>query len=323
MERYSRLIQLHRLLLDHRLPVPRRLIEAELDCSRATVNRLLEQLRVLTRDPIPYDAECNGYRYRDPQRQRDALPFLGLGPEELNALLLIDHQLQQLGEGFLGELLQPLGTRVHELLTARGQNAAELPRRIRILAAGSRAFGARLLPLCAKAVLQRRRIDLRYHARSDDRTEARQVSPQRLVHYRDNWYLDAWCHRREGLRSFAIERIERAQLGEEPALELADADLDQHYGQSYGIFAGPARHLAVLRFSPQRARWVAEEHWHPQQQGQFLDDGRYELRLPYGEPAELILDILRYGPDVEVLEPPELRSAVIERLRAALAGYGG
>lgn len=80
-------------------------------------------------------------------------------------------------------------------------------------------------------------------------------------------------------------------------------------------------HTAVLRFIAERARWVASEEWHPEQQGRFLPDGRYELSLPYGDPRELIMDILKYGPDVEVMAPDDLRAAVAECLRVACERY--
>jgi predicted DNA-binding transcriptional regulator YafY len=156
-----------------------------------------------------------------------------------------------------------------------------------------------------------------------DRLTERVVSPQRLVHYRDGWFLDAWCHARRALRTFAVDRIRRAQETAEPARDVPEGTLDAHFATSYGIFAGPAPHTAVLRFTAERARWVADERWHPRQAGRFLDDGRYELRLPYGDPRELVMDILRHGPDVEVVAPPTLRRAVAGRLRQALGQYAG
>jgi predicted DNA-binding transcriptional regulator YafY len=95
--------------------------------------------------------------------------------------------------------------------------------------------------------------------------------------------------------------------------ELVDA--------SYGIFAGKANKTAVLRFSASAARWVADERWHPRQVGQFLTDGRYELRVPYRDATELAMDILRYGADVEVVAPESLRGTVAAKLREALALY--
>ncbi|MGH8744397.1 MAG: helix-turn-helix transcriptional regulator, partial [Burkholderiales bacterium] len=77
----------------------------------------------------------------------------------------------------------------------------------------------------------------------------------------------------------------------------------------------------VLRFTAERARWVAEEQWHPQQKGVFLEDGSYKLSIPYSGTHELVMDILKYGPDVEVIAPGELRSAVAAQLEAAGKQY--
>src|SRR5690606_25885846 len=77
-----------------------------------------------------------------------------------------------------------------------------------------------------------------YRARSTDAPTRRLVSPQRLTHYRDNWYLDAWDHEREALRSFALDRIRQPRPGEARARDLPEAELDQHLASSYGIFSG-------------------------------------------------------------------------------------
>ena len=102
---------------------------------------------------------------------------------------------------------------------------------------------------------------------------------------------------------------------------MPEKQLDAHYTNSYGIFAGKPKHTAVLRFTPERARWVADEHWHPQQQSNILADGSYELRIPYSDSRELVMDILKHGADVEVIEPEELRREVMEHLRQAAEKY--
>ena len=63
-------------------------------------------------------------------------------------------------------------------------------------------------------------------------------------------------------------------------------------------------------FSPRRARWVANELWHPKQRGYYDKHGYYLLEFPYSDERELIMDILKYGPDVEVLAPTDLRNAI-------------
>ena len=142
------------------------------------------------------------------------------------------------------------------------------------------------------------------------------MSPQRVTHYRDNWYLDAWDHDREALRSFAVDRIAAAQAARRRRRATSrDAELDEHLASSYGIFSGPPKGWATIVFSAKAARWVADEHWHSQQQGRFLPDGRYELKVPYSNSRELLMDVLHYGSDAEIVEPPALR----EQARALLS----
>ena len=103
--------------------------------------------------------------------------------------------------------------------------------------------------------------------------------------------------------------------------DTADAQLDRHFTSSYGIFAGIPKATAVLRFSPSAARWVADEHWHPQQQGKVLSSGTYELRVPYSDVRELARDILQHGPEVEVIAPKTLRAHIAELAARTAAQY--
>ena len=73
----------------------------------------------------------------------------------------------------------------------------------------------------------RGRVRIRYYSRARDQETDRLVSPQRLVHYRDNWYLDAWCHAKNGLRSFALDAILDAVGVEEAAFQVPDEELDR------------------------------------------------------------------------------------------------
>ena len=59
---------------------------------------------------------------------------------------------------------------------------------------------------------------------------------------------------------------------------------------------------------------MAEEIWHKDQVGEWLDDGSYRLEIPYGSDLELIGDILKYGDQVEVIAPQALRDKVREQI---------
>jgi predicted DNA-binding transcriptional regulator YafY len=323
MDRYERILSLHRLLSAARYPVAlRRLMEA-LECSRATIYRDIAHLRDALGAPIEKSEDPEGFFYAEESGPRFELPGLWLTSDELHALLAAHQLLARTGPGVLASALAPLKARIDGLLAEQAGGKRFPVERVRVIAAATRSLDEVSFRLLASAVLERQRLDFDYRARSTDAQTRRRVSPQRLTHYRDNWYLDAFDHDREALRSFAVDRIQRPQRREEPALDVAETELDAHLASSYGIFSGPAKGWATLRFSPHAARWVADEHWHSKQQGRRLEDGGYELKLPYSNPRELLMDVLRYGPDAEVLDPPGLRAEMRILLQLALSNYAG
>jgi predicted DNA-binding transcriptional regulator YafY len=171
------------------------------------------------------------------------------------------------------------------------------------------------------ALINRQRLSITHFHRGREETLSREVSPQRVVHYRDNWYLDAWCHQRNALRTFAMDSIQHVTALDDTAQDIPDHRLDAELGAGYGIFAGPATEVAKLRFSPKRARWVANEQWHPEQRGETRVVGSFILEVPYSDDRELVMDIMKYGPDVEVLEPASLREHVIDLHQEAARRY--
>lgn len=172
-------------------------------------------------------------------------------------------------------------------------------------------------------MLERKRLEIDAWNRGRNETNTRTISPQRLVHYRDNWYVDAWCHLRNDLRSFSIDAIQRVKVLREKAKNVALAKLDSHFTSAYGIFAGQPKDWAVLRFSPERSRWVQSERWHGEQQSEMLPDGSYRLRVPYADERELLMDIMRHGRHVEVEAPQSLRRSVADEVAALAATYHG
>lgn len=322
MDRLQRIYKLHRVISARRHPVPRTTLEQELECSRATVKRIIQEMKLYFNSPLEYDRERNGYYYDTQDGQTFELPGVWFNAAELHALLTTQQLLEQMQPGLLDSHLNPLKKRIEKLLAAGQHDGGEIARRVRILRMAGRNTSGEHFQTVAGALLQRKRLAIRYHGRGKDEETQREISPQRLTHYRDNWYLDAWCHQRDALRSFAVDRLREAKALEKRAKDIAEKELDAHFASSYGIFAGKPKHTAVLRFTPQRARWVAEEQWHPQQQGRLLQDGGYELRIPYSDPRELVMDILKHGAEVEVVEPEPLRDEVRRHLHNALAHYG-
>lgn len=297
-------------------------LQERLGISRATLYRDLRDLKDRMGVPVMLDRERGSYRI-DPNVERYELPGVWFSAAEIHALLSMQQLLAAFDSGgLLAEHVDPLRQRLLGMLESASDSADDVTRRIRILSAAARHYAPEHFQHIAAALMERQRLSIKYIARSSGDTSQREISPQRLTHYRDNWYLDAWCHLRNELRSFAVDAIKMVKTIEATAQEISDAELDAALGAGYGIFSGAEVQWATLRFTPERARWVAAEHWHPEQQGSFLDDGSYQLRLPYSNDPELIMDILKYGPDCEVVAPVGLREKVVGLLKAAVGRYG-
>ena len=322
MDRTERFYKIDQLLNDRR-SVPMATLIEKLDISLATVKRDIEYMRDRLRAPIIWDRSLRGYRFDSslPGARKYSLPGLWFNDQEIFALLTMYQLLSNLGNGLLTPHIKPLLSRLNALMGCQDDSADEIRQRIRILHMAARTERPEYFEAVASATIRRRRLKIAYHARSSDEITEREVSPQRLVHYRDNWYLDGWCHLRNELRSFSVDAIKAAELLDRKAKPVSGHTLNEVLESSYGIFFGKADKRARLRFTPKQARWVASEQWHPEQVSQFGKDGSYLLVFPYSNDGELIMDILRYGADVTVEAPAELRRKVKRRLEDAAAIY--
>ncbi len=318
----SEVVRLYRYksLLCQRVAVSAEELMAVLEVSRATVKRDIAKLRDQLHVPITFNRELGGYQLEQDQTESE-LPGLWFSQEEILSLVTIQHLLEQLEPGLLGAKLQPLQKRLSQLMDKHGLASQDVARRIRIVHAGKRQVVAKSFELVAAATFASKRLKIWHFNRQNGITTEREVSPQRLVHYRDNWYLDAWCHLRDDVRNFSIDAITKLEVMDTDAKVVSAKAIDQALGNSYGIFNGAAQSWAKLRFTPERARWVAGETWHPMQESAFEEDGSYVLSFPYADDRELIGDIMKFGADVQVLAPPGLRSKVQKGFLEAAAKY--
>jgi predicted DNA-binding transcriptional regulator YafY len=314
MDQTARLHKIKLLLEANRAVSKQKLLDS-LEVSWATLKRDLRYLRESLNTPIEHDAEAGGYRLtKSPAGPSHELPGMWFNADEIHALLTMQQLLEKLQPGLLTPHVNPLLDRLNRLLGSAKAPSDQVRKRIRVFRVNARIVNPNSFAPISAAVLNRRRLEISHFHRRRNCTEMRTVSPQRLIYYRDNWYLDAWCHLRDDVRSFALDAIEKVRVLNDAAIDIPDEELDAIFTAGYGIFSGKDVQWAVLRFSPERARWVSKEVWHPQQQGEFEADGNYVLRVPYSDERELVMDILRHVPEVGVVGP----SSLIEKVKAQL-----
>ncbi len=326
MDRTERFYKIE-LLLRNRGQVSFQTLLDELDVSPATLKRDLQYLRDRMDAPIAYDRADNAYRFAQPSGGSPGashqLPGLWFSEAEIHALLTMHQLMAGLDDdGVLARHLAPMMDKLQAMLGTDAGEARELMRRVKVIGTARRRVPSRHFELLGSALMQRRRVWLRYYKRSDRSESTREVSPQRLLNYRNTWYLDAWCHASGGLRRFALDAVREARQLETKAKAVALKDLETQLDAGYGIYGGGTRvRWAKLVFQADAAQWVSQEEWHPQQKSRWLDDGRYELQVPYSEPTEIAMDILRHGENVEVMGDAPLVRSIANTSALAAAQY--
>ena len=320
MEKFERIRKLHQIFSDRRTPIRVQELQERLGTSRASIYRDIEFLRDFMCAPLENTEK--GYFYDRSNNETFELPGLWMNADELNALLAVQAMLSQSQSMGLSDIFKPLSRKIDQILTASAPSKAKpAVDRLRTLPHQTRLTDDVVFRQVASAVLSRRQLSFTYSARSTMERTTREVSPQLLTYYRDAWYLDAWDVKRKGMRRFSVDRITAPKVMDAAATEVSEDVLEKHAGNGYGIFSGTTSQIATLLFSKRAAEWVSDQFWHRDQQARLLPDGRYELKIPYGNDHELLADILSYADDVEVVGPISLREQVKTRLDLALSSY--
>lgn len=321
MDNFDQVNALHTVLAAADRPISKSKIQELLACSATAVDEIIADMRLYLNAPIKFERETSCYFYDIADNSKYELPGIWFNSSELYGLFASYQLLSKIGPGLLESHIAPIKDKLESLMHKNSVDEDVLGKRIRILKMAARRPSPKHFSLVATALLMGKQLNIKYAGRDKNKIIERVLSPQRLVHYRDNWYIDAWCHKREQLRTFAVDRIEYSYLINEKSLGIEEAILNAHYSAAYGIFSGEPNKIAVLKFSASVAKWVAEEQWHPEQNGQFDIDGCYQLEIPYRDPRELIQDILKFGADVEVLKPEKLRKDIKDKLVEAIDIY--
>jgi predicted DNA-binding transcriptional regulator YafY len=326
---------MRRLLID-RLLTEKKVVSFEelqnvLQASSPTIKRDLRYMRNVLKAPIVYSRSRGGYLYEDKPRSGEQQKRLfavqhkqWYSPEELYVLVKTIDLLEELSKdkssAISGELA-PLRSRVTALLNLGGIPPKELLARVKVVDHSPLHTEPDTFETVGAALSAHKRLKIEYYSRSRRMDSIRDISPIRLVHYRSRWYVDAYCHVSEGLRTFAIENIRRAEVLPRAVKRIPLRETEAELDQSYGIFHGGPLKTAVLCFDETAAAYVRRQVWHPKQRTVAAGNG-VRIYVPYAQSTELVGEILRWGPHVVVEDPPELRREVRDSLQETLSRYG-
>lgn len=198
MSQFERINKINSVLQNSKNAVEIEKFLSVLEISKATFKRDLAYMRDRLNAPIIWDKDGRGYRYSTGSGKYE-LPGLWFNSSEILALLVMEHLLENLQPGLLTPHIDPMRTSVRALIEKGEHSADEVIDRIRLISLASRDYDIGCFETVSIGLLNRKRLKINYYNRERDEYLGREVSPQRLVHYRENWYLDSWCHLRNDL----------------------------------------------------------------------------------------------------------------------------
>lgn len=165
------------------------------------------------------------------------------------------------------------------------------------------------------ALTARQKARIRYRGGAKTESTVRTVRPYAFVIASGSWYVLAYCEPSEKVKSFRLDRIESVEPTTEPYEIPTTFSVDEFLNDRKVLRTGEPRRMRV-RYSSRIARWIAER------EGVEPDtDGSLTMEHPLLDVQWGVRHVLQYGPDAEVLDPPEVRDEVARRL-ATLVGVG-
>ena len=215
MARFDRVLELSAQLQRTREPQSLESLMAHMGVSRATLNRLIGVLRNEAGFDVQYVKE-QGYVLQRSPRDTLATKLLELNSADVANLLVAEALLDQLTPGLLRDETASL-RKALEKLNAKRLGDADMRRRLQLRLNHLRPTSQKGFNVLLNALLTQRQVSFDYHSRNEDRSSRRLCSPQRLTFYRNNWYLSAWCHERDALRLFSVDRISEPRLSRDDA----------------------------------------------------------------------------------------------------------
>jgi len=240
--------------------------------------------------------------------------------QEIESLIALNNIIEQLLPGGLAEQLKPFETKIKQLL-ADHQKENAITQKIKLIEIATRKVNPEIFQIVVQSLASDKRLKIHFYNRHTSEHSSRMISPQKLIRYKDNWLLDAYCHLKNNIRSFSVESIQQATLLLQPIQKIEKTELENHFSSSYGIYAGEADKQAIIRFTDYQAQWAKLESWHPNQTGYIPPEGGYQIIIPYHKDEELIQDLLKHGDQVKVIAPEALKQKMKQMIQNTLKHY--
>ena len=172
------------------------------------------------------------------------------------------------------------------------------------------------------AIRNGRQMLMEYNSFSSNELTCRTVDPYQLIFQDGFWYLVAFCHRREAVRLFRVDRIVSLKVDVGQFEVPGDFNIQEYMGSAWQMERGH-EFIFKVRFRGEAARFIEETQFHSTQTVIKETDNTVLFSAKACGLNSIARWVLGFGSAAEVLEPIELQELVVRELREALQGYHG
>ena len=311
------MLQIHQALRSGSYPNASTLAK-QLEVCTKSIHRDLEFMRDRLELPIQYDGKRFGYFYTEPVQ---AFPTLQITEGELFALVVAERALHQYrGTSFEKPLLSALQKMEQSLPDTISLSLTDVEQTISFRTSSEPILDLEVFDTLAKATTVRLQLELTYRKPGQQQPEQRIVDPYHLANINGEWFLFAFDHLRNDLRTFVPARIKAIRPTGRTFERRKKFSLHERLRGSFGVQSGHGEFDVVLRFHERVADYIREKRWHESQQLRELKGGGVELRLKLSSLAEVGRWVLSWGGDAVVKRPAELAESVKQAAQRVLGG---
>jgi proteasome accessory factor B len=314
----ERMLRIHRAIQSGSHPNTTSLA-VELEVSSKSIQRDLEFMRDRLELPLVYVPDRFGYVYTE---EVSSFPTLQITEGELFSLLIAEKALQQYrGTNFEKPLMSAFKKMAAVLPDTISLNLADWEQTISFHIRAEPLINLETFNKLAHATARRQQLILDYRKPGSKTVEQRVVDPFHLANINGEWFLFAFCHLRQDIRTFVPARMVEVKMTGKTIKRPAGFSLSRHLRDSFGVHTGQGNYLVTVHFKGFAADYIREKKWHPSQKLREISDGCVELSLNLSSLIEVQRWILSWGANAEVIEPVELKEMIIQSARKVLNQY--
>jgi predicted DNA-binding transcriptional regulator YafY len=293
-------------------------LSKEFEVSVKTAQRDIEFMRDRLNCPLQYDASLKGYFYED---ETFSLPLIYLSSGELLSLMVAKKLLEDMSGSCMADEITSVVDKITSIIQKHSSGTTTMDEVLSFHLIEYSPTPEEIFRTVLEACIKKKALSFNYRSPARDEITERRVDPYHLFNYMGTWHLIGYCHMRNDIRTFKINRIRNPKILRDSFAVRKNFSFKEYFFSSFGLYKGEEPVGVKIRFAPETSKWVDDHIWHKDQKTRILEDGSLELSFPVAEFSEIAREIMKHGSGVEVIEPESLRQLIKSEAEKILKIY--